>query len=221
MIPSRATRVRVNAQTPWMLGRSTLSLVSFKCVGAHFQRDCKASKNTGKQSSPPGAGHRVVVEGLCTCQDSHLTGKPGAGQGSPLRVAKGAQKVWEGTPRPVHTSAESATSIARSFYFVCLRGRDECSLLGADTAPLHRVHSRLVSPGLELVVSFLTNAPTTSHHRVPAATAATADRLLSGCCLKGTGIWKITSGNMFPHSASVYNFSNNFAYFLHEGGHGS
>ena len=34
-----------------------------------------------------GAGHRVVVEGLSTCQDSHLTGKPGAGQGSPLRVA--------------------------------------------------------------------------------------------------------------------------------------
>ena len=49
---------------------------------------------------------------------------------------------------------------------------------GADTALLHRVHSRLVSPGLELVVSLKTAAPTTSHHRVPAATAATADRLV-------------------------------------------
>ena len=28
-----------------------------------------------------------MVEGLSTRQDSHLTGKPGAGQGSPLRVA--------------------------------------------------------------------------------------------------------------------------------------
>ena len=49
---------------------------------------------------------------------------------------------------------------------------------GADTAPLRRVLSHLVSPGLELVVSSKTTAPTTSHHRVPAATAATADRLV-------------------------------------------
>ena len=46
---------------------------------------------------------------------------------------------------------------------------------GADTAP-HLSH--LVSLGLELVVSVKTTAPTTSHHRVPAATAATADRLV-------------------------------------------
>ena len=32
-------------------------------------------------NTPPGAGHRVVVEGLSTCQGSHLTEKPGAGQG--------------------------------------------------------------------------------------------------------------------------------------------
>ena len=49
---------------------------------------------------------------------------------------------------------------------------------GADTAPLHCVHSHLVSPGLELVVFLQTTAPTTSHYRVPAATAATADRLV-------------------------------------------
>ena len=37
---------------------------------------------------------------------------------------------------------------------------------GGDTAPLHRVLFHLVSPGLELVVSLQTTAPTTSHHRV-------------------------------------------------------
>ena len=62
-LPSRVKRVGVNTQTPWMLVRSTLSLSRqskekghqvramgvLKCGGAHFQRDCNASKNTGKQ----------------------------------------------------------------------------------------------------------------------------------------------------------------------------
>ena len=51
--------------------------------------------------APPGTGHRVVVEGLSTCQDSHLTGKPGASQGSPLRVAPGGPKGYgRGTLNP-------------------------------------------------------------------------------------------------------------------------
>ena len=72
---------------------------------------------------------------------------------------------------------------------------------GADTAPVHRVLFHLVSPGLELVVSLKTTAQTTSHHRVPAATAARPSCSVSGCCLRDTGTWKMTSGNMFPHSA--------------------
>ena len=50
--------------------------------------------------SSPGAGHLVVVEGLSTCQDSHLTGKPRAGQGSPLRVVQGSHGEWEKTTEP-------------------------------------------------------------------------------------------------------------------------
>ena len=47
---------------------------------------------------------------------------------------------------------------------------------GADTAPVHRVFLHLDSPGLGLVVSLKVTTLATSHHRVPAATAATADR---------------------------------------------
>ena len=50
-----------------------------------------------------GAGHRVVVEGLGTCQDSHLTGKPRAGQGPPLRVAQGGPMGYgRGPPNHAH-----------------------------------------------------------------------------------------------------------------------
>ena len=42
--------------------------------------------------------HFVVVEGLCTCQVSHLTQKPRAGQGSPLRVAPGGPMGYERGP---------------------------------------------------------------------------------------------------------------------------
>ena len=38
---------------------------------------------------PRGLATLVVVRGPSTCQDSHLTGKRGASQGSPLRVAPG------------------------------------------------------------------------------------------------------------------------------------
>ena len=60
------TRVRVDIQIPWILMRSILSRLArekghrvhvmgvFKCSGAHFQRDCDARKNKGKQSSGKG-----------------------------------------------------------------------------------------------------------------------------------------------------------------------
>ena len=34
----------------------------FKCDGAHFQRDCNASKNAGKQSSGKGNQRQVMVQ---------------------------------------------------------------------------------------------------------------------------------------------------------------
>ena len=43
--------------------------------------------NDNNNNTPPGACRRVVSEELSTRQDSHQTGKPGASQGSPLRVA--------------------------------------------------------------------------------------------------------------------------------------
>ena len=49
----------------------------------HQHQHTHNHKHTHNQPPPP----PVVVEVLSTCQDSHLTGKPGAGQGSPLRVA--------------------------------------------------------------------------------------------------------------------------------------
>ena len=67
--------------------------------------------------SPPGACHLGRGGGSSTC-----TEKPGTGQGSP-RGPLG----MVGDPRPVHPSAESATSIARSFQLVYLRGLDESS----------------------------------------------------------------------------------------------
>ena len=57
---------------------------------------------------------------------------------------------------------------------------------GADTAPVHRVLFHLVSPGLELVVSLKTTAQTTSHHRVPAATA---------CETVLFGVWVLPEGH--------------------------
>ena len=51
-----------------------------------------------------------VVEGPGTCQDSHLTGKPGAGQGSPLRVAQGVPLGcvwWRGERDPKPTEKKS------------------------------------------------------------------------------------------------------------------
>ena len=56
--------------------------------------------------SSPGASHLGRGgrrRGLSTCQDSHLAGKRGASQGSPLRVAPGVPLVWEGTPSPVQS----------------------------------------------------------------------------------------------------------------------
>ena len=83
-----------------------------------------AAATTAKATTSSGAGHLVVVEGLSTCQDSHLTGKPRAGQGSLLRVAQGVPQGMGEDPRTVHTDAESLCPFARS---CTLRGRDESS----------------------------------------------------------------------------------------------
>ena len=44
----------------------------------------------------------VVVERPSTCQDSHLTGKPGASQESPLRVAPGGPQLCRLPRREAH-----------------------------------------------------------------------------------------------------------------------
>ena len=45
-------------------------------IGGHIARvSCRSAVTL----SPPGAGRRVAVEELSTCQDPHQTGKPGAG----------------------------------------------------------------------------------------------------------------------------------------------
>ena len=52
----------------------------------------RKNHNHHNHHTPPGAGRRVVAEGLSTQRSDLLgdcLGKPGAGQGSPLRVAPG------------------------------------------------------------------------------------------------------------------------------------
>ena len=51
-------------------------------------------------SSLPGASHLGRGVGPSTCQDSHLAGKRGASQGSPLRVAPGVPLGMGGDPEP-------------------------------------------------------------------------------------------------------------------------
>ena len=87
----------------------------------------------------------VVVERPKTCQDSHLTGKPGASQGSPLRVAQGVPLGMGGDPRTVHTDAVSSSSIARPLYLVLLRGRDESPVFGSGHSPTTLCLSSAVS----------------------------------------------------------------------------
>ena len=47
----------------------------------------------------------VVAERPSTCQDSHLTGKPGASQGSPLRVAPVVPQGMGGDPTALPLAA--------------------------------------------------------------------------------------------------------------------
>ena len=69
------------------------------CHKRQQQHTTTHNSNTQQHTTtPPGASHRVVVEGLSTCQDSHLTGKPRAGQGSPLRVTPGVCRCSETSP---------------------------------------------------------------------------------------------------------------------------
>ena len=73
-----------------------------------------------------GAGHLAVVDGLSTCQGSHLTEKPRASQGSPLRVVQGVPWGMGRDPRTVLTDAESSSPIARP---CLLRGPDKTTIL--------------------------------------------------------------------------------------------
>ena len=54
-------------------------------VDIHLPSSLTPFRNNNNNNNPLRSGHRVVVEGLSICQDSHLTGKQGAGQGSPSR----------------------------------------------------------------------------------------------------------------------------------------
>ena len=71
----------------------------------HISNEIAMNARAQASNPSPGAGHLVVVEGLRTCQHSHLTGKPGAVQGSPLRVAQGGPIGYGRRPRPAHTDA--------------------------------------------------------------------------------------------------------------------
>ena len=113
---------------------------------------CHARTNGRQQTWTGGALCKTCGAAVCVA----------GGPGVPLGMG--------GDPRPVHISAESATSIARSFYFVYLRGRHGSSCLsGVDTAPLHRDYTGLV----------VSSKPPHRQRRTtvcPTSTAATADR---------------------------------------------
>ena len=137
----------------------------------------EVGETTSNQDRPlQGPATLLVVEGLGTCQDSHLTGKAGAGQGSPLRVAQGPIGYGRGPPTRAHERRVSDFDCTITLPLL-LEGAamKTPACAGADTAPLHRVLPRLVSLGLELVVSLKTTTLATSDHRVPAATSATDD----------------------------------------------
>ena len=153
-------------ESPW-----TLELWGMSCL-----KECVNVSNGKTPPSPLGAGHRVVVDGLSNCEDSYLTGEARSRPGVTVAGGpRGSHRVWEGTPTRAHGRRIMESNCTISLPRL-LEG-PRCMLLLVRER-LHRVHSRLVSPGLELVVSLKTAAPTTSHHRVPAATAATADRLV-------------------------------------------
>ena len=94
-----------------------------------------------RSSSPPrGLATLVVVGGPSTRQDSHLTGKRGASQGSPLRVAPRVPSGSGWGPRALYRAIMRSTFIRlgrgvvhlgrRIIVFahvdVTERGRDEC-----------------------------------------------------------------------------------------------
>ena len=66
---------------------------------------CACHDSVSQQWSGP-VNSMVVVEGPSTCQDSHLTGKTRASQGSPLRVAQGSHQR-SGQPRKLLPSPTS------------------------------------------------------------------------------------------------------------------
>ena len=97
----------------------------------------------------------VVVEGLSTCQDSHLMGKPRAGQGSPLRVAQGGPFGYgrEAPPNRAH-----GRRIIESDCTTLLITGPRCKRLREWTQPLHCVLRNWW-------ISSKTTAPTTLIHR--------------------------------------------------------
>ena len=90
-----------------------------------------------------------------TCQDSHLTGKPGASQGVTVAGGPGGP-IGYGRRHPNRAHGRRIIEFRCTTVVLCpSRGRDESPpVSGADTAPLHCVFLRLCLTGyMELVVS--------------------------------------------------------------------
>ena len=64
----------------------------FKCEGAHFQRDCNASKNTGKQSSGKGNDSKSW-----STSEPSITGK-GKSKENNVRSHSGPRRLVRGRP---------------------------------------------------------------------------------------------------------------------------
>ena len=120
-------------------------------VAIHISSSVIENNNKNNNNTPPEAGHRFVVEGLSTRQDSHLTEKPGAGQGSPLRVA------WVGLhqgfaqgcgPEPLYRSLfeDTATNNATTMSTGCRSSRWPCHLQGVRGQRRHGVLGGALRP---------------------------------------------------------------------------
>ena len=123
---SCVTALRVSTlATSWTRGSRSLELEmdgwTSSCVwnlgGVAASGDIRLSvfgRETRLSVPLRGLATLVVVERPSTCQDSHLTWKPGASQGSLLRVAQEVSLGMGRDPRTVHTDAVSSSPFART-----------------------------------------------------------------------------------------------------------